>query len=62
MKPQRTQIATNLATALGLPPDTPMNITVSRFWNMHAINRATEIKKQYDLDHPPAQERSKTKE
>lgn len=45
----------NLAEAYGLPPDTPLNLVISRGLNMHAINRAIAVKKQYDLDHTPAE-------
>lgn len=48
-----TRPGVNLAMAYGLPPDTPLNLVVSRAWNMHALNRAVAVKKQYDADHPP---------
>jgi hypothetical protein len=48
-----TRPGVNLAMAYGLPPDTPLNLVVSRGLNMHAINRAVAVKKQYDADHPP---------
>jgi hypothetical protein len=44
----------NLAVAYGLPPDTPLNLVVSRGLNMHAINRARAVKKEYDANNQPA--------
>jgi hypothetical protein len=40
----------SLAAAYGLPPDTPLNLVVSRGLNMHAINRAIAVKKEYDAN------------
>lgn len=36
------------AALLNLPPDTPLNLVVSRGWHMHAVNRARDVKAKYD--------------